>query len=90
MDKFENALVWKAKTELFENADVITVMCAHALSCISAFLGTKKRFSLDGKHFICFRGGSATGLMWTENILCVFKLPGLVWTGPTRQRNLDS
>ena len=37
-------------------------MCAYALPCIEAFLSPRQRFSVD-----------ATGLVWAENILCVFK-----------------
>ena len=58
-----------AKTELFENPDKTTVMRACNLAC----LGPRQRFSVDGKHFIRFRGENATGLAWTQNILYVFK-----------------
>ena len=37
-----------AKTELFENADITMVMCAHSTMYL-AFLGLKEPFSWDGK-----------------------------------------
>ena len=69
--------------DLFENPDVTMVMCActHVLPCIKAFLGLRQRFIVDGVHFIHFQGKITTGLVWTENILSVSNLSGLVWTG---------
>ena len=39
-------------------------------------LRLRPRFSVDGKHFIRFRGVNAAGLVWMET-LCVFKFIGI-------------
>ena len=76
----------RAKTELFENADKTTVMCAcarmlyHAIKLVwsrgSILMWTENTLSMF-----------ATGIVWTENILCVFKFIRItvdgakVWAG---------
>ena len=77
--------MWTAKTELFENADLTTVICAHALSCIlsvSVSLWTSSSPGLPGL-FNChvttifpltkwIGGSGGEDALWTENILSVF------------------
>ena len=81
---FENAFpVWwinlkthycgRAKTELFENSEVTTVMCA----CARMLNHTLKRFWVRGSVSMWAKNILSVftkGLVCTENILCVFKI----------------
>ena len=63
----------RAKTELFENSEVTTVMCA----CARMLNHTLKRFWVRGSVSMWAKNVLSVftkGLVCTENILCVFKI----------------
>ena len=67
-NNFENALVWTARTEVFKDTDMATVICACLRmlyqAFLKAFLGQRQRFSVDGEHFVHFGGENYTGSVW--------------------------